>query len=57
MDSLRCWESKMDDWNMFVLKRGGGVLFCAYNRGMFSKGRIPFKKHILKNDAFKVASF
>ena len=47
----------MDDWNMFVLKRGGGVLFCAYNRGMFSKGRIPFKKHILKNDAFKVASF
>ena len=38
-------------------KRGVGVLFHASYRGMFYKGRIPFQKPVLKNDAFKLASF
>ena len=40
------------------LKKGGeGILFHAYSGGMFYKGRIPFKKPVLKNGAFKLASF
>ena len=30
---------------------------CLDYRGMFCKGRVPFQKPILRNDAFKLASF
>lgn len=57
MDSFKML-GRQNGWLGAVLRKGRqGVLFHAYCRGMFYKGRIPFKKPVLKNDAFKLATF
>lgn len=49
---------RQNGWLGAVLRKGRqGVLLHAYCRGTFYKGRIPFKKPVLKNDAFKLATF
>jgi len=40
----------------FKKGRGGRVLFRAYSQGTFCKARIHFKKPVLGNGAFLLAS-